>query len=162
ELMEYSPDGGETFVDVTPANIDDDITFYPPAVAAPSAPNVVLFGAQSVWANTCFGKIRDVPGDEPCSLPCWTRRSPDKVTTSRILSIDTVGDSTGAVWIGTTNGSVLFSSDGGATFADRSAGLTGGVVTRVRAVSADGRSAYVTVGGFSGAPSKHVFVTTDE
>jgi PKD repeat protein len=56
---------------------------------------------------------------------------------------------------------VLFSADGGVTFSRRNAGLPAAIVTKIVAVSPDGRSAYVTFGGFLGNPSRHVFETSD-
>ena len=78
------------------------------------------------------------------------------------LAIDVLGDGNGPVWIGGSRGDVLFSTDGGTTWARRTGGLPAAVVTSIRAVSGEGRSAYVAFGGYLGAPSRHVFVTTDD
>ena len=157
-ILNYSEDGGDTFTDVTPFDIlSDPMQFYPPAAAAPSRPDVVFIGTNRVWSSPNFGV--DAAG--------WAPRSQAAQTSAKFTALDVLGDGTGPVWAGASNGQVLFSTDGGATFALRTAGLpnasssTAPIVTKIRAVSADGRSAWLTLGGFSGVPSKHVFRTAD-
>jgi PKD repeat protein/photosystem II stability/assembly factor-like uncharacterized protein len=151
---------GAVFRDVTPTPVlmteDGDpaepMAFYPPAVAAPTAAGTVFLGTQRLWANPSFGADRNG----------WAPRSTEKAVASGVITaIDVVGDGNGPVWVGGSRGDVLFSTDGGATFSRRTGGLPAAIVTDVRAVSGDGRSAYVAFGGYLGLPSRHVFVTTD-
>jgi PKD repeat protein/photosystem II stability/assembly factor-like uncharacterized protein len=158
--LNYSATTGGTFRDVTPTpalmtaegDPAEPMAFYPPAVAAPGAPATVFLGTQRLWANTSFGADRFG----------WEPRSTEKAVASGVLTaIDVVGDGSGPVWAGGSRGDVLFSTDGGSTFVRRNEGLPAAVVTDLRAVTPDGRAAYVAFGGYLGAPSQHVFVTTD-
>src|SRR5262249_45091636 len=157
--IQYSSDGGLPFPSATPCgtlmNCDDGtpletMSFYPPAIAAPAG-STLLLGTNRIWANPTLGQDQNA----------WVARSPDKITNSRFTTIAAVGDGSGVVWGGTVTGSVFFSSDGGATFSPRFTGLPAAIVTSIVPYTADGRSAYVTFGGFLGAPSRHVFYTTD-
>jgi len=158
--LNHSTTTGALFRDVTPSptlmledgSPAEPMAFYPPAVAAPAAPGTVFLGAQRLWANDTFGADRNA----------WAPRSTEMAVASGVITaVDVAGDGNGPVWVGGSRGDVLFSTDGGATWALRTAGLPAAVVTDVRAVSGDGRSAYVAFGGYLGAPSRHVFVTTD-
>ncbi|HYN43975.1 MAG TPA: PKD domain-containing protein, partial [Thermoanaerobaculia bacterium] len=158
--LNYSTTTGGVFRDVTPipALMTEDgepaepMAFYPPAVTAPTAPETVFLGTQRLWANASFGANRSG----------WAARSTEKAVAAGVITaIDVLGDGSGPIWVGGSRGDVLFSTDGGATWARRTGGLPAAVVTDVRAVSGDGRSAYVAFGGYLGAPSRHVFVTAD-
>ncbi len=168
--MNYSTNGGETFRDVTDFDAlmtsDGDprvpMVFYPPAVAAPLAPFTVFLGADRVFSNAGFG----APGST------WTPRSEapindsctDQTRAGCAVSLEVVGDGRGVIWVGTPGRGVYLSTDGGATWRPRSDGLPSSptpIVSRVKAVSADGLTAYATLGGFSGLPSRHVFRTLD-
>lgn len=158
--LNHSTTIGSSFRDVTPTGTlmteggepAEPMAFYPPAAAAPAAPGTVFLGAQRLWANASFGADR----------LAWAPRSTEKIVASGVMTaLDVLGDGSGPVWVGGSRGDVHFSTDGGTTFATRSAGLPAAVVTDVRAVSGDGRSAYVAFGGYLGLPSRHVFVTTD-
>jgi PKD repeat protein len=158
--MYYSSDGGDNFNDVTPAALMDSsgnpkegMAFYPPAASAPAAPGSVFFAGQRVWVNPTFGSNQF----------SWTARSASTITTSTFTALEVVGDGSGPMWGGTRRGEVFFSIDGGATFASRVNGLPvpTPIVSKIKAVSADGRTAYLTLGGFTGLPAAHVFRTTD-
>lgn len=159
-FFEYSADSGTSFTDATAYGKLMDATtgdpletmaFYAPAAYCGAAPGTVLFGTNRVWANSTFGQ----------SSGGWAARSPAKITNSYFTTLDAPGGDPGPVWGGTTTGSIFFSTDGGATFASRFSGLPAAPVTRVLSVTADGRSAYASFGGYLGLPSKHVFRTTD-
>jgi len=158
--LNYSTTTGGIFREVTPTprlmtadgEPAEPMSFYPPAVAAPSAPGTVFLGTQRLWANASFGENRNG----------WAPRSAGMAIAAGVVTaIDVSGDGSGPAWIGGSRGDVLFSTDGGATFARRTDGLPAAIVTEIRSVSSDGRSAYVAFGGYLGAPSRHVFVTTN-
>ena len=158
--LNHSTTTGSVFRDVTPSPAlmtedgepSEPMAFYPPAAAAPAAPATIFLGTQRLWANTSFGADRFA----------WVPRSTEKAVAAGVITaLDVLGDGSGPVWIGGSRGDVLFSTDGGANWAQRTGGLPAAVVTDVRAVSGDGRSAYVAFGGYLGLPSRHVFVTTD-
>ncbi|MFN7990047.1 MAG: PKD domain-containing protein [Thermoanaerobaculia bacterium] len=157
--LNYSSTTGGGFREVTSPQLmtsdgepAEPMAFYPPAAAAPGAPGTVFLGAQRLWANPSFGANPNL----------WAPRSAEKALAAGVVTaLDVVGDGSGPAWVGGSRGDVLFSEDGGATFARRTDGLPAAIVTAVRSVSADGRTAYVAFGGYLGAPSRHVFVTTD-
>ena len=157
--LEYSTDGGSTISDVTDCvNLMDctsskyrePMAFYPPAASAPSAPSTLFLGTDRIWANNSFGS----------NSAAWAARSPTSITSTVFTALDVLGDGSSVIWAGSQGGGVWFSANGGATFT-RSSGLPTAVVTRVVAVTPDGRNAYATFGGFLGLPSSHIFRTTD-
>ncbi len=162
-FLSVSHDGGETYADVTPCDVLMDcltasnlepMSFYPPAVAAPAAPSSVFLGTNRIWNHPNFG-------DNPNA---WAPRSPGPILTASgdvFTALAVTGDGTGAIWGGSALEGVFLSADGGATFSARNTGLPTAYVSGVVAASPDGRSAYVTFAGFLGAPSRHVFRTTD-
>jgi hypothetical protein len=163
--MNFSSNGGESFREATAYGklMDDEgnpletMRFYPPAVAAPANPDLVFFATNRVWANPTFGLNSNL----------WAPRSPLQiVTTGSITALAVAGDGSGPMWIGTNTGRVHVSTDGGATFTDRTGdpqagGLPGGLVSRIAILSEDGRAALVALAGYGGLPSKHLFRTTD-
>jgi photosystem II stability/assembly factor-like uncharacterized protein len=161
--LAFSPDGGENFLGATPCNVlmdcskdapIDDMAFYPPIVTAPAAPGTVLLGSNRIWANPVFGS----------DARQWKPRSSASVLPTAgefFTALDVLGDGSGTIWAGSDLGSVLVSTDGGATFVSMAEGLPAAVVTRIVAADPDGRTVYVAFGGFLGAPSRHVFRTTD-
>ncbi len=179
--MSYSSDGGNTFDYITPSPLmesdfkpKEPMRFYPPAAAAPANPDVVFLGTERVWANAGFGKN----GGE------WVPRSGTVDVRSPIkehwvvTALEVVGDGNGVIWTGlrcrsvttgatlfscplTPTGTVSLSTDGGATWTERNAGLPGGLVTRIVAASGDGLTAYAVFAGYSGTASGHVFRTAD-
>jgi hypothetical protein len=161
--LSFSPDGGGGFSDATPCDIVmncgkdepyDDMAFYPPIVAAPASPGTVLLGSNRVWANSVFGS-------DPRK---WKPRSSASVLPTAgefFTALEVLGDGSGTIWAGSDLGSVLLSTDGGATFVPRSSGLPSAIVTRILAADPEGRTVYVVFGGFLGAPSRHVFRTSD-
>lgn len=159
-FLNLSTDGGETFKDVCPTPLmncnsgqpTDPMLFYPPAAAAPGSPGVVFIGTNRVWAHPSFGA-------DPV---LWAPRSTTPIASGiRVSALEVVGDGNGVIWTGTQGGGVRLSSDGGKTFGPPGTGMPRAVITKIRSVSADGRSAYVSLGGYSGMPSQHLFRTAD-
>lgn len=160
--MHYSETTGDSFANPTPCQTLYDcvnqspretMAFYAPIAAAPTAPDTIFFGSQRVWASTTFGKKADG----------WAPRSGGPVFSGggTLRSLKVVGDGNGVIWAGASTGEVLFSTDGGATFVNRNKDLPKAIVTDIETVSGDGLVAYVTLSGFWGLPSKHVFRTND-
>lgn len=158
-----SANGGDTYRNVTPCQLLMDcatgtnlepMSAYPPAAAAPAAPATVFLGTNRVWANTAFGNLAS--GWAPRSSSAILAAADDYFT-----ALAVIGDGSGSILAGSLIEGVLASTDGGATFSPRNNGLPDAVVTAVVAATPDGRNAYVTLGGFLGSPSRHVFRTTD-
>ncbi len=162
-FLSYSHDTGETYIDVTPCDTLMDCTtganlepmaFYPPATIAPAASASVFLGTNRVWKHGHFA-------DDPRR---WAPLSANPILATAgdvVTALAVAGDGTGPVWAGSVLEGVFFSSDGGAKFAARSSGLPSAYVSSIVLAGQDGHSAYVTFAGFLGAPSRHVFRTTD-
>jgi photosystem II stability/assembly factor-like uncharacterized protein len=163
-FMNFSSSEGAIYQDVTACGTlmdcpkgkplsGEPMSFYPPAVAAPSSPSTVFFGTNRVWKNGTFGATKTA----------WTPMSAGAITTGSavLTALEVAGDGSGVIWAGSSSGDVLFSSNGGATFSSRRSGLPDAILTSVIAATTDGTGAYATFGGYLGAPSRHVFLTTD-
>ncbi len=161
--LQFSSDGGDTFTDATSCDalMDCDagksrepMAFYPPATAGPLAPDTIFLGTNRIWSNPTFGR----------DASAWQPRSESSITTFEsdyLTALDVLGDGSGPLWAGSRFGGVFFSTDGGATFTTRTAGLPAAIVTKIVGVTPDGRNAYVAFGGFLGLPSRHIFQTSD-
>lgn len=161
--MVASSDGGTNYRNVTAcgALMDcdsddplDPMAFYPPVQAAPSPAGTVFLATNRMWSNPSFG------GDPAA----WTPRSSASILETEgdvFTALEVLGDGSGPIWAGSVLEGVFFSNDGGATFEKRNSGLPAAIVSKIVAVTGDGRSAYVTFGGFLGLPSRHVFRTSD-
>jgi PKD domain-containing protein len=159
----FSIDGGDTYSNSTPCNLLmncgngtalETMAFYPPAAAAPAAPATVFLGTNRIWANPNFGALSIA----------WKPRSSSAILTTTndyFTALAVAGDGSGPVWAGSLLEGVFLSADGGATFSARNNGLPNAIVTAVVAATPDGQNAYATLGGFLGAPSRHVFRTSD-
>lgn len=162
-FLGFSANGGTDFAGATPCDtlMDcnrgeplEDMSFYIPAIAAPAAPGTVFLGTNRIWSNSTFG----------ADSRRWQARSSGSILATKgdfLTALEVVGDGSGIIWAGSSLGQVLLSTDGGAAFVNRSSGLPGGIVTRIVSVNPEERVAYVTLGGFLGSPSRHVFRTID-
>ena len=161
--VQFSNDGGNLFTDATPCDIlmdcssdtpIDDMSFYPPIVAAPAAPGTLFFGTNRVWANPAFA----------ADSRQWKARSSASILPTSgdtLTALEVLGDGSGTIWAGSTLGEVMVSTDGGATFVSRKSGLPAAIVTRIVSANGSGGTVYVVLGGFLGSPSRHVFRTND-
>jgi photosystem II stability/assembly factor-like uncharacterized protein len=161
--MNFSSDFGEYFEyldsctsDPTTITIDcnDNVAFYPPAVAMAKSPSAVLFGTSRVWYNATFGA-------DPSQWQALTSTPLTSTSGDYLTALDAPGDENGGVWAGSRTGHLYFWPPGDSNIYSVASGLPSAVVTKVLSASADGRTAYVTFGGYLGSPSSHVFRTTN-
>ncbi|HKD12746.1 MAG TPA: PKD domain-containing protein [Thermoanaerobaculia bacterium] len=162
-FLSVSHDGGSSYTDVTPCGTlmncangtnKEPMAFYVPAAIAPAAHSTVFLGTNRIWKHTGFA-------DDPAK---WAPQSTSPILATGgdvVTALAVAGEGTGILWAGSVEEGVFLSSDGGATFSPRNTGLPAAYVSSIVIASPDGRSAYVTFAGFLGAPSRHVYRTTD-
>jgi hypothetical protein len=149
-IVQRSTDGGTTFSDAQgtgPNRISGggEVPVVPLAMI-PAAPATVFVGTDRVWRTT--------NGDAASAATvAWSARSGIIGTVTEI----TVADAT-VIYVGTMDGNLHFSRDGGATFAPAAAApwparWLSGITVRPGSPS----TMFVTFHGFSGGPSDHVW-----
>lgn len=116
--------------------------FYPPLVEAPTDPNLLFFGRTHLWFSTN-------------RAGAWTSYSTHTFG-SRISAVGASALSA-KVYVGTENGTIEATTDGGTNWTSGS-GLPGRYVTGISVDPNDATTAYATVGGFG---ADHVFKSTD-
>ena len=123
----------------------DRASFIPPLVMDPVNPSKLYFGTYRLYRTTNEGQL-------------WTAISGDLTNGTGVISSVAISPTdTNTIWVGTSDGRALVSSDGGTTFA-AATGLPARSVTRVVPHPTDSRRALVTVSGFGAA---HVWETAD-
>lgn len=144
-----SLNGGNSFVDLTiPETFSRErASFYAPIVIDPINPKALYFGTYRLWRTEDMGRH-------------WTRTSEQDLTSTPLGTISAIAVSKlnpKLVYVGSSDGVLSRSTDGGATF-NRVAGIPDRVIRRVTIDPADPRVAFVAVSGFG---TGHVFKTTD-
>ncbi|MEO1075492.1 MAG: T9SS type A sorting domain-containing protein [Bacteroidota bacterium] len=150
-----STDGGFSF-DFALNGIDggEPTNWSTPVVMDPSDSQTLYYGTNRVYRTTNGAGF-------------WTPISPDLTTSaagrlSVVTAISVSPLDPDVLWVGTGDGQVWTTSDGGATWEDRTGPLPFRYVTRVVAHPTDVTSAYVTQSGLRWRdPTPRVFRTTD-
>ena len=136
----------------------DRIAFYPPFVGN-GADQTLYFGTHRLWVSTNLGTnwtavgtpsdtgVLDLAGGSTLSA-IGVHRSP----------YGQFGSSTQTIYTGSANGRVFVTTDGGATWTDRTAGLPNRFVEWITVDPANPAVAYVAYGGFG---TGHVWKTTN-
>lgn len=130
------------------AGIDgaDPTAFIAPFALDRGDPGAMFAGTNRLWHST----------DQGDSFVAF---SPQLGNGRVVTAIDNCRDAPTAIWFGGSgDGYVFHSSDGGANWLDRSAGLPNRAVTSLAAHPADPATAYVSLGG---SGTGHVFKKTD-
>ncbi|MDQ6770168.1 MAG: hypothetical protein M3Z54_09290, partial [Gemmatimonadota bacterium] len=137
-------DGTTSTKRTTGIQTGDRALFLPPYVMDPVTPTTLYFGTQRLYKTTNEGTL-------------WTALSGDLtkgsgyITTIAVAKIDPR-----TIYVGTSDGMVNVTRDGGATFTPSTTGLPNRYVTRIAVDPSDGAHALVTVSGFA---TGHVFET---
>ena len=153
---QWDPNGGGAFIvrdngttssrrtnGITPS---DRASFLPPYVMDPVTPTTLYFGTHRLYKTTNEGTL-------------WTALSADLtkgsgyITTIAVAKIDPR-----TIYVGTSDGMVNVSRNGGTTFTPSTTGLPNRYVTRIAVDPSDGAHALLTVSGFA---TGHVFETTN-
>ncbi len=124
----------------------DRAAFFPPLLRDPVTPTKRYFGTYRFYRTTNEGVLwTPISGD-------LTRTSSGVITALAVAPSDTL-----TVYVGTSDGNVQVSRDGGLTFTLMTAGLPNRYVTRIVVDPAAATHALLTVSGFG---TGHVFETT--
>jgi photosystem II stability/assembly factor-like uncharacterized protein len=124
----------------------DRALFIPPFVMDPVTPTTLYFGTQRLYRTTNDGAL-------------WTALTGDlSLGSGSIRTIAIAPTDVNTIYVGTTDGNVQVSRDGGATFALRTTGLPARAVTDITVDRTDPTRAIVTLSGQSAA---HVYLTTN-
>ncbi len=127
-------------------NRNDRAAFIPPFVMDPVAPTTLYFGTNRLYRTTNEGSQ-------------WTSISTDLTKGSGFITTIAVAKSDPlTIYVGTSDGNVNVTRDGGATFTLRTTGLPDRWVTRVHIDPLDATHALLTVSSFG---TGHVFETKD-
>jgi hypothetical protein len=123
----------------------DRAQFIPPLIIDPVTPTKLYFGTQRLYRTDTEGSL-------------WTAVSNDLTGgTGTITTMSVSPADTNTIYVGTSDGRVSVTRDGGVTFT-QATGLPNRFITRVAAHPTDPTRALMTVSGF-GTP--HVFETRD-
>jgi uncharacterized protein (TIGR03437 family) len=124
----------------------DRVQFIPPFVMDPSKPNRLYFGTFRLYRSDDAGGL-------------WTPVSDELGQASgTIRSIGIAASDPQVIYVGTNNGRVWLTRNGGANWTLINNGVPNRSVTQIRVDPIDPETAYLTVGGFD---SGHVFRTTN-
>jgi photosystem II stability/assembly factor-like uncharacterized protein len=152
-----STDGGRNFFLAMNGIAGDRKNWLTPVVMDPSNPQILYYGSQRVY------KTRD-------AAATWNPISPDltngsgggNLTFGTITTIAVAPSDTAVLYVGTDDGNVWGTLDGGKNWRKLSATLPLRWITRVAVDPQNPLVAYVTLSGFRiDEPLSHVFRTTD-
>jgi len=135
----------------TGINTSDRVQFIPPFVMDPANPQILYFGTFRVYQTSS-------------GASSWTAISPDLTGGGTLTTIAVAPTDSNTVYVGTSDSRVQVTTNAGASWTDRSAGLPRRFITQVASDPASSTTAYVTLSGFSGFlgdTQGHVFKTTD-
>ncbi len=123
--------------------------FLPPMVIDPSTGSTLYYGTYRLWRTTAEGRFGS-----------WSPITPDLTKGAGVINtIEVAPSDPRVIWVGTNDGNVHRSIDGGASFTLVSASLPNRAVTKIAADPLDARRALLTLSGF-GTP--HLYLTTDQ
>jgi photosystem II stability/assembly factor-like uncharacterized protein len=112
------------------------VQFIPPLILDPVTPTKLYFGTFRLYRTVDEGTL-------------WTSISSDLTRgTGTITTIAVAPADTLTIYVGTNDGNVQVTRDGGVTFTNVSAGLTTRAVTRIVVDPANAAHILVTVSGF--------------
>ena len=139
-------DGGGFVSKNNGIDVSDQALFIPPLVMDPANPHTLYFGTFRLYRTTDRAET-------------WTPIS-DNLSrgNGRISAIAPAFADAAVVYVGTSDGAIQITTDGGTTWNSIEGALPRRFVTDVAVDPLDWRTAYVTFSGFN---SGHVFRTTD-
>jgi photosystem II stability/assembly factor-like uncharacterized protein len=151
---QWDPNGGGAFIIRYDGNTStkrtagiqtsDRALFLPPYVMDPVTPTTLYFGTQRLYRTINEGTLwAAISGD--------LTKGSGYITTIAVAKIDPR-----TIYVGTSDGMINVTRDGGTTFTPSATGLPNRYVTRIAVDAADGSHALVTVSGFA---TGHVFET---
>jgi photosystem II stability/assembly factor-like uncharacterized protein len=134
------------FLQTNGIGLNDPALFIPPLVMSPTVPTTLYFGTNRLYRTRNSGTL-------------WAPISPALgKTTGRVSAIAPSASDSLTVYVGTTDGNVQVTTDGGATWTVVINGLPNRYVTDIVVDAAHPATAYLTMSGFG---SKHVMKTVN-
>ncbi|MEW6731420.1 MAG: IPT/TIG domain-containing protein [Acidobacteriota bacterium] len=144
--FERSDNGGSTWLTKrTGLNTNDRTLFYSPIAMDPSNSSTLYFGTFRLNRSTNRGDN-------------WAAISGDLTNGGAISAIAVAPNSSQTIYVGTSDGNIQVSTNGGTTFNLRVTGLPARYVTRIAVDPTNSQHAYASLSGFG---SGHVFETTN-
>lgn len=151
-----STNGGSSFTGAT-SGVSGRKNWNMPYVFEPGNPETLYLGTDRVFKSTNRAQS-------------WTPISPDltggptngSLVFGTITTLDVSPANVQTIWVGTDDGHVQVTHDGGASWADVSAGLPNRWITRVTPHPTEFQDAFVTVSGYRwGEDMAYVYLTQD-
>jgi len=141
-----SQNSGVSYTNITPSGSTGGL-FYNPYEMAPGDHNTIVFGRADIWKTTSAQTATTSSG--------WTQIATTAIVGGSVSAIGISWTNTNKIYIGTSNGRILVTSDNGANWST----LTGYPYVSDFAVdNTDDNICYATLGGTSG---QHVLKTTN-
>jgi photosystem II stability/assembly factor-like uncharacterized protein len=134
----------------TGIDFNDNAQFIPPLVMHPTVPRILYFGTTKLY--------RTIDDGLAGTAPWQVVNAAVGRTTGTATAIGVAPSDTAVIYVGSSDGNVLVSSDFGETWAQRISGIPNRVVKDFAVDPLDGRVAIAVVSGFN---SGHVFRTTN-
>jgi len=139
---------GVSFTEIAPSGATSGL-FYNPYELAPGDPNTIVHGERDVWKTTNARTATTSSG--------WTRIADGTTTGGNVSSIGISHTNTAKIYIGTSNGRILVTTDNGASWTVSASGLS--YVSDLAVDKADDNICYATFTGFTA--TRHVYKTTN-
>jgi subtilisin-like proprotein convertase family protein len=149
-ILRFTNNGSSQEVPVGNAQVfqNDRVAFYPPFTGNGVNSNL-YFGTYRLWVSTNRGDTWTAPGGAT------------DLTNGGNGTLSAIGvarSNTNVIYTGSSDGRLSVSTNGGASWVNRSAGLPNRHIKSIAVSATDANTAYVTVSGFD---SGHVFKTTN-
>jgi len=158
-VLYKSTDGGNSFVYAL-NGVDyygDRHNWSTPIAMDPVNPNIVYYGSNYLYRTVDGAATWDKISDDLTDGP-----HPGNLGLGTISTIHVSPANTDVVWVGTDDGNVQVTTDGGSNWNLRNSSLPNRWVTRVTADHTDEAVAYVTLSGYQeGTSDAHIYRTTD-
>lgn len=144
--IQRSANSGISFTNITPSGSTGGL-FYNPYEMAPGDHNTIVFGRADIWKTTNAQTASTGSG--------WVQIATTAIVGGSVSAIGISWTNTGKIYIGTSNGRILVTTDNGANWSVQ----TGfGYVSDFIADNANDNICYATIGGTGGT---HVLKTTN-
>ncbi len=142
-----SDNGGTSFpLKVNGINTSESALFIPPLVMDPTTPETLYFGTTKVYKTTDRAEL-------------WTVISPDFTAGGHVSIIAVSPSDPDVLYVGTSQGRVHRTSDGGANWTEITMGVPARFVRDIAVDYTDPSRAFLVISGFG--VSGHVLKTTD-
>jgi photosystem II stability/assembly factor-like uncharacterized protein len=146
--LQRSSNYGSTYTEISPSGSTGGL-FYNPYEMAPGDHNTIIFGRADVWKTTSVQTATSSSG--------WTQIASTTTIGGSVSAIGISNSSTNKIYIGTSNGRILVTTDNGANWAASATGLP--YVSDLVVDKNNDAICYATFGGSSA--STHVYKTTN-